>query len=115
MMAQIQKEDRANLGAKKFAMWLFILTSTMLFAAFSSAFIVYTGGKNHALNVILPQAFKYSTTVIIISSITLLLAMRAAKQSQPVKQRMFLWFTLLLGIGFFILQFYAWYVLAYQE
>lgn len=113
-MAQTQKEDRSNLGAKKFAMWIFIFTSMMLFAAFSSAFIVYSGGKGHALNVILPQAFKYSTTVIIVSSITLFLAMRAAKQSQPEKQRMFLWLTFFLGIAFFALQIYAWYVLSYQ-
>ena len=37
MMAQIQEEkDRLNLSPKKFNMWLFILTSFMLFAAFTS-------------------------------------------------------------------------------
>ena len=110
----MQKEEKVNLGAKKFAMWLFIFTSMMFFAAMTSAFIVYSGGKNHALNMILPQAFKYSTTVIIISSITLFLASRAAKQSQVEKQRMFLWITVLLGIAFFALQIYAWYVMTYQ-
>ena len=83
-MAQIQQEkDRLDLAPKKFVMWLFIFASFMVFAAFTSGFIVYVGGKGgHALNVILPDVFKYSTAVIVISSITLFLASRAAKRLQ---------------------------------
>ena len=114
MMAQIQQEDRLNLGAKKFNMWIFIFTSFMLFAAFSSGFIVYSGGKGHGLNVILPQAFKYSTVVLIISSLTLYVASRAARQLQFAKQRLYLWLTFSLGIAFFAIQIYAWYILAYK-
>jgi cytochrome c oxidase subunit 3 len=114
MMAQIQQEDRLNLGAKKFNMWIFIFTSFMFFAALSSGFIVYSGGKGHGLDVILPRAFMYSTAVLIISSITLFIASRAAKQLQFDKQRLFLWLTFFLGIIFFIIQIYAWYVLTYK-
>jgi cytochrome c oxidase subunit 3 len=114
MMAQIQQEDRLNLGAKKFNMWIFIFTSFMFFAALSSGFIVYSGGKGHGLDVILPRAFMYSTAVLIISSITLFIASRAAKQLQFDKQRLFLWLTFFLGIAFFIIQIYAWYVLTYK-
>lgn len=113
-MAQSRQEDRVNYGAKKFSMWIFIFTSFMLFAALSSGFIVYSGGKGHGLDVIMPRAFMYSTMVIIISSLTLFLASRAAKQSQPEKQRLFLWLTFFLGIAFFFIQIYAWYVLAYK-
>src|ERR1700733_5137649 len=104
MMAQMQQEDRLNLGAKKFNMWIFIFTSFMLFAALSSGFIVYSGGKGHGLDVRMPRAFMYSTAVIIISSITLFMASAAAKQSQPAKQRLFLWLTFFLGIAFFAIQ-----------
>jgi len=114
MMAQLQKEDRLNLGAKKFNMWIFIFTSFMLFAAFSSGFIVYSGGRGHGLNVIVPRAFMYSTAIIIISSITLFLASRAAKRLQFDKQRLYLWLTFFLGIAFFAAQIYAWYVLTYE-
>jgi cytochrome c oxidase subunit III len=114
MMAQIQQEDKLNLGAKKFSMWIFILTSAMLFAAFTSGFIVYSGGRGHGLNVILPQAFKYSTAVIILSSITLVMASRAAKGLQFGKQRLYLWLTFFLGIVFFAIQIYAWYVLTFK-
>ncbi len=113
MMAQI-KEDKLNLGARKFNMWIFIFTSFMLFAAFSSGFIVYSGGNGHGLNVILPHAFMYSTLVLVISSVTLFISSRAAKQLQFEKQRRFLWITFFLGIAFFAVQIYAWYILAYK-
>ncbi|HWZ02048.1 MAG TPA: hypothetical protein VNX40_00485 [Mucilaginibacter sp.] len=114
MMVQKQQEDKVNLGAKKFSMWIFIFTSFMLFAAWSSGFIVYSGGKGHGLDVILPHTFLYSTGVIILSSITLFLASRAARQLQFEKQRLFLWLTLFLGIAFFALQIYACYILTYK-
>jgi cytochrome c oxidase subunit 3 len=112
MMAQIQQDkDRLNLAPKKFNMWLFIFTSFMLFAAFTSGFIVYAGGKGHGLNVILPDIFMYSTGVIIASSVTLFLASRAAKRLQFDKQRLFLWLTFALGVVFCGLQFDGWYIL----
>lgn len=114
MMAQIQQKDKINLGAKKFSMWIFIFTSFMLFAALSSGFIVYSGGRGHGLDVILPHAFMYSTGVIIISSITLFLASKAARQLQFAKQRLYLWLTFFLGIAFFAIQLYGWYILAYK-
>jgi len=109
-----QEKDRLNLAPKKFVMWLFIFTSFMLFAAWTSAFIVYVGGKNHALNVILPGVFRYSTVVIFLSSITLVLAKRQAKGLQFAKQRLYLWITFALGCVFCGLQVYGWYILAYK-
>lgn len=109
-MAQIQQEDKLNLAAKKFNMWIFIFTSFMFFAALTSGFIVYVGGQKSGkgLDTPLPDAFIYSTTVIVLSSITLYLASTAAKRLQFDKQRLFLWITILLGVAFFALQFYAW-------
>jgi cytochrome c oxidase subunit III len=115
MMASIQKNpDRLDLEPKKFNMWIFIFTSFMFFAAFTSAFIVYSGGKGHGLNVIMPSAFMYSTAVIIMSSGTLFLAQRAAKNMQIGVQQLYLWLTFLLGAAFFAIQVYGWYVLTYK-
>jgi cytochrome c oxidase subunit 3 len=112
MMAQIQQEkDRLSLAPKKFNMWLFIFTSFMFFAALTSGFIVYEGGSGHGLNVILPVVFRYSTTAIIASSITLFLASRAAKRLEFEKQRLYLWLTFALGLIFCVLQFDGWYIL----
>jgi cytochrome c oxidase subunit 3 len=114
MMATIQ-EDKVNLGAKKFVMWIFIFTSFMLFAALTSGFIVYVGGsKAHGLNITLPTSFRYSTIVLIISSITLFMASKAAKQLEFAKQTSLLWATIALGVVFLILQVYGWYTLAYK-
>jgi len=110
-MAQIQQEDKLSLGPKKFNMWIFIFTSFMFFAALTSGFIVYTGGRGHGIHIILPHAFMYSTAVIIISSITLFMASTAAKRLQFEKQRLYLWATMLLGILFLVIQVYAWSLL----
>lgn len=106
-MAQVQKEDKYNLAPKKFNMWIFIFTSFMLFAALTSGFIVYVGGKAHGINVELPHSLLYSTIVIFVSSITLFFGSRAAKALDKDKQRRFLWITLALGLAFLGLQVYA--------
>ncbi|MES2061336.1 MAG: cytochrome c oxidase subunit 3 [Bacteroidota bacterium] len=109
MMAKIQQEDRLNLAPKKFNMWIFIFTSFMFFAALTSGFIVYVGGSSaHGMNIKMPDAFMYSTAVIILSSVTMFLASQAAKSSQFGKQRLYLWLTIILGIAFFGIQLYAW-------
>jgi cytochrome c oxidase subunit 3 len=107
-MANIQQEDRLNLAPKKFNMWIFIFTSIMFFAALTSGFIVYSGGKGHGIHIILPQAFMYSTACILLSSVTLFIASKATKGLQFEKQRRYLWFTIALGILFFAIQVYAW-------
>jgi cytochrome c oxidase subunit 3 len=115
MMAQLQQNnDKINLSAKRFNMWIFVFVSFMLFAAFSSGFIVYSGGKGHGLNVILPSSFRYSTIVLVISSITLFMASRAAKSLELGKQQLMLWLTIGLGIAFFAMQVYGWYILSYK-
>ena len=113
-MAQIQQEDKLALGPKKFNMWIFIFTSFMFFAALTSGFIVYIGGRAHALNLTLPSVFGYSTAVLVISSITLFIASKATVRLQFERQRLFLWLTLFLGIVFLVLQVYGWYMLAYK-
>lgn len=114
MMAQAQQEDKLNLAPKKFNMWIFIFTSFMFFAALTSGFIVYSGGTGHGIHAKMPSAFIYSTAAIILSSVTMYMASAAAKGLQFAKQRMYLWVTIALGILFFAIQVYAWYVLVAQ-
>ena len=107
-MAQIQQEDKLALGPKKFNMWIFIFTSFMFFAALTSGFIVYSGGSGHGLNMKLPNVFMYSTACIVLSSVTMFMASKAAKALQFGKQRLYLTLTLVLGILFFIIQVIGW-------
>ncbi|GAB2695446.1 cytochrome c oxidase subunit 3 [Mucilaginibacter koreensis] len=114
-MAYLQDDNtKLDLTPKKFNMWVFIFTSFMFFAALTSAFIVYVGGRGHALQIQMPAAFAYSTATILLSSITLFLANKAAKGLQFDKQRLFLWISFALGIAFFVIQIFAWYTLTYR-
>jgi len=103
------EQDKVNLRPKKFLMWLFIITSFMLFAALTSGFIVYTAGDPaRGIKMILPSVFKYSTAAIILSSITMHLSYKSAKELKFSQQRLFLLVTIVLGLVFFVLQISAW-------
>ncbi|MFM6954508.1 MAG: heme-copper oxidase subunit III [Sphingobacteriaceae bacterium] len=114
-MAPLTEQDRINFKAKKFLVWLFVISSFMLFAALTSGFIVYTGGSvDRGLKIILPEAFKLSTALIVLSSITMHMAYLSAKGLQFNRQKVYLLLTLVLGIGFFALQLSAWKTLISQ-
>lgn len=115
MTLQNYSENRQSLRAKKFLMWLFLISSFMLFAGLSSAFIVYTAGSaDRGLKIILPQIFKYSTAVIIISSITMHMAYLSGKRLQFDREKIYLLLTIVLGVLFFFLQLRAWSTLVSQ-
>ena len=114
---EIELEDlQKQRKAQKFNLWLGMIGMFMMFAALSSGFIVYTAsGVDKGIKTILPFTFVYSTIVIIVSSLTLHFANKAAKVNQIAKQKILLLITLALGIVFFILQVEAWKVLTTQE
>ena len=98
--------------AQKFNLWLGMLGMFMMFAALSSGFIVYTAsGVDKGIKTLLPKALLYSTLVIVVSSLTMFLAHKAAKYGESSKQRLFLIATFILGVVFFALQVHAWNVL----
>ncbi|KHJ38601.1 cytochrome c oxidase subunit 3 [Pedobacter glucosidilyticus] len=111
-MQNLNKEvDRYNLQPKKFIMWLFMISSIIFFAGLTSGFIVYSGdGVGKTLNVALPQAFIYSTIVIVLSSASMHWAYLQTKRLKFGNQRLGLWLTLLLGIVFIVMQVYGWSV-----
>ncbi len=103
------KQESLNLRPKKFLMWLFVITTFMLFAAFTSGYIVYTNGSPaRGIKMILPNLFIYSTAVIILSSAFLYQAQRAAKDLNTSKEKLWLMLTIVSGVLFCILQLQAW-------
>src|SRR5690606_2174673 len=101
--------------AKKFALWLFIIASFMIFAALSSGYIVYTAsGIDKGIKIILPQAFITSTVLIVLSSLTVHLAFKATKSQNESRRKILLIISILLGFGFFASQYHAWQVLIDQ-
>ena len=114
-MKPFPEYDPNTLKARKFIIWLLVISSFMFFAALTSGFIVYAGkSEERGLNIALPHMFYFSTAAIILSSVTMHLSYLAAKKSQLIKQRQYLIGTILLGLAFFILQLFAWQALIQQ-
>ncbi|MCY1525379.1 cytochrome o ubiquinol oxidase, subunit III [compost metagenome] len=105
------QEPAFNAKPKKFIVWLFVVSSTIMFGGWTSYYIVFSASKGKGHGLVLPDLFIYSTLVLVLSSITLFLAGRALKQGRVTRQRTLLWTTLLLGGLFGYLQFDAWTVL----
>lgn len=95
---EVQEKTKKNL------VWIIVFSITMMFAGFTSAYIV-SMGDNFWVKVGLPTPFYVSTVLIIVSSITLILATKAAKQNQQGKVKLFVVLTLILGILFGVFQF----------
>src|SRR5690554_7588916 len=89
---------------KKNLVWIVILSICMMFAGFTSAYIV-SMGDSFWVKVDIPKAFFVSTALIILSSIVLFFANKAAKDKRISRARILVVVTLLLGIGFGVFQF----------
>jgi|NOAtaT_7_FD_contig_51_140048_length_1340_multi_2_in_0_out_0_2 cytochrome c oxidase subunit 3 len=92
---------------KKFLLWLLIVASVMLFAAFTSAYIVKRGDGNWRI-FDLPAMFAYNTIVAIIGSLFMQLAYRAAKRDELSKLKTQLFLALVVGIVFMVCQYAGW-------
>lgn len=94
----------------KFALWLALGSITMMFAGLTSAYIVRMAQGNWRL-FSLPVTFYISTAVILISSITMILGLKAFKAREMSRYRALVSTTLILGILFGILQSIGFYQL----
>lgn len=101
-----QKEE-TGIHPAKFVTWLIIVSSVMLFASFTSAYIVRRGEGNW-LAFDIPNLFAYSTAIIIISSIAMQWAYFSAKKDELAQVKISLLITLISGIAFCICQWYGW-------
>ncbi|HEY6064237.1 MAG TPA: heme-copper oxidase subunit III, partial [Chitinophagaceae bacterium] len=78
-MNTVSIEQRKRMHPYKFTLWVAIGSIVMMFAGLTSAFIVKSNQTNFT-EVTMPKVFWVSTAVIIISSITLQMALRSFKQ-----------------------------------
>ncbi len=105
----LQQQDlKFDSKPKKFVVWLFIVSSTIMFGGFTSYYIVFAASKGKGHGLVLPDAFIYSTAVLIASSIFLFLSTKALRRGDKKTQQIFLWITLVLGLAFGYLQVQAW-------
>jgi cytochrome c oxidase subunit 3 len=91
--------------AKKMMLWFGIISMAMMFAGLTSAYVVSTKRPDWLTELQLPVTFIWSTVVIFLSSITFHFAIKAVKQNNHSLATSSLVATLLLSIGFIVLQF----------
>ena len=92
-----------NEKMKKNLVYVGIFSVIMLFAGFTSAYIV-SMGDSFWLKYPLPSGFWWSTGSIIVSSFTFILAIGAAKKDNQGMLKLFLALTVALGISFMYFQ-----------
>ncbi len=85
-------------------LWFGLVSLLMSFAGWTSAYIVSSKRSDWMNDIQIPQAFIYSTLVILVSSVVLHMGYLQLKKGNSKNTTLLLWITLLLGITFIILQ-----------
>ncbi|MGK7390439.1 MAG: cytochrome c oxidase subunit 3 [Candidatus Cyclobacteriaceae bacterium M2_1C_046] len=114
-MKMIEKPQKSlSMHPKKFALWLFMMASVMLFAAFTSAYIVRQSEGNWAY-FDLPVEFYLTTVILILSSLTMQWSLNNAKKDEIDNVKKGLVVTIILGLIFLAGQYYIWKILVDHE
>ena len=108
-----QTGERKKIHPQKFMMWLAMASISMAFAGLTSGYMVREAQGNWRYYH-LPQVFTWSTVVIFISSITMIMGVKAFKTRQMPRYRTLITVTLVLGLLFGLLQFTGFYQLYHQ-
>jgi cytochrome c oxidase subunit 3 len=96
-----------SMHPKKFALWIFLVTVIMIFAALTSAYIVRQSDGNWMLFE-LPNLFLATTGIILVSSATMHWAYLSVKKDNLEAAKLAIALTTVLGISFLIGQYLAW-------
>ena len=98
-------EQQKSRRAKKMMLWFGIISLSMSFAAFTSAYVVSRERPDWLAEFELPRAFVIGLLLILISSVTMILAKRAIRSGKRTNGTLFLLTTIGLGIAFILFQF----------
>lgn len=99
-----QELKKSQRKSAKPMLWISMISMTMMFAGLTSAYVV-SRSRADWVSFNLPNAFNISTTLIVLSSFTFLMAKRFIKRENQQLTTLFLVVTLLLGLGFVYFQF----------
>ena len=100
-------EPEIKSKAMRALLWLGIVSIVMLFAGLTSAYIVRQG-EGKWVDFALPQLFKLSSLIIILSSVTMQWGLVSVKKNNIRNLKTAMLLTVILGFGFVISQYYAW-------
>lgn len=95
--------QKKKIHPHKFTLWVAIGSILMMFAGLTSAYIVKSNQASWQ-EVTTPQVFWYSTAAILLSSVTLQMALRSFKQREMNRYRQLVAVTFILGSVFVGLQ-----------
>jgi cytochrome c oxidase subunit III len=111
---QIIDEREPGVEPKKFVLWLLLVSSIMLFAGFTSAYIVRRG-EGEWVVFELPIMFMLNTGVVVLSSVFMQWAYIAAKKDELNQTKLGLGFAIVLGTLFCIMQYWGWSQMVYNS
>lgn len=98
--------------ARKNVTYLLIFAIVMFFVALSSAYIVSKSSTDYWLSFRVPTAFYYSTATILVSSLTVQMALMTVRKGNGRGAALWLAITFVFGIAFSYSQFSGWSELA---
>lgn len=98
-------QEEKNIRAKKMMLWFSLASLFMAFAGLTSAVIISRKRPDWSSELQLPSIFLLSVFVVILSSITFILAKRALKNNNRSLTSILLVTTFCLGVLFVFLQF----------
>ncbi len=90
--------------SKKQMMWFAIASLVMMFAGLTSAYVV-SSSRRDWVDIDMPLEFFYGTGIILLSSLTLVIAKKSIKQGQSNAALVWTLLTFILGTTFVIMQF----------
>ncbi len=106
-------KERRKIHPQKFMLWVAIGSMSMAFAGLTSGYMVREAQGNWRYFT-LPASFWYSSAVILVSSITMHMGLKAFKSREMSKFKMLISATLILGLLFGALQYAGFYQLYHQ-
>ena len=99
----IVNEQRKKIHTHKFTLWVALRSIIMMFAGLTSAYVVKRDQPGWT-TFFIPRAFWYSTPAIVISSLTIQMALKAFKDREMLRYRNLMTLTAVLGMLFILLQ-----------
>jgi len=106
MNVELVNEQRKKIHPHKFTLWVALGSIIMMFAGLTSAYVVKRDQPGWT-TFFIPRAFWYSTAVIVISSLTIQMALKAFKDREMLRYRSLLSVTAGLGVLFVVLQWFG--------
>ncbi len=98
-----EPEETLSMNPKKFMLWLAIVSILMMFAGWTSGYLVRKAeGRWHEFE--LPQIFWYSTGILLVSSISMFLAVQYAKKDNFNALKIAISITFVFGLAFLTTQ-----------